>query len=372
MRYSATLIVIVAILAVSTLVAADEPATATVTAPVPPPGAVKSASEIVKPTPSAPVSAATSSAQATLSSIQSTPASAPVFKRLTSSIVEKFQQRLDAIRDEQDKAAASSDPSDEIRSSAAKLIARQIARVLERSAETLKRAEDGKLQQKDLDEIKAKLENRPVTSAAATAGSAPASPAAAAALAAKAAAPSGPNAAPASLKDVNKLLPPGVAPPKEPKKRQTGYGAHAQNPKHKLKKRKGKKNRSKESKSPRFTQLPVGVVGDGHNEQLMKTVDTIMNLDNHSQHYKGHVNAEGKLCPTCNKIEYNANSPLSANDEKIMRAQHADIVLKGVPLHAQDTLDRAILTVDDAAESRKKILDKYPPQNALLQFDIHN
>jgi hypothetical protein len=75
-----------------------------------------------------------------------------------------------------------------------------------------------------------------------------------------------------------------------------------------------------------------------------------------------HVNSRGEACPQCQKIVYNKDSPLSDLDVELVRKQHADIVVDGVRLHSQETLDRAQLMVDDAQHLRKVLLDKYPPQ----------
>jgi hypothetical protein len=146
----------------------------------------------------------------------------------------------------------------------------------------------------------------------------------------------------------------------------------------------------KAAQSARFQQLPVGVNGDGHDARLLSTIQEVMDLDNPSKDYKGQVDTQGRLCPGCEKIVYRADSPLSDDDVKLMRAQHADLVLGHVKLHAQSTLDRAQLMLDDAEASKKAILDRYPAKQeggaagyeeggeagkkfgSLIQFDLHN
>lgn len=144
------------------------------------------------------------------------------------------------------------------------------------------------------------------------------------------------------------------------------------------------------AQSARFQQLPPGVDGDGHHERIMSTVQEIMDANIHSKDYKGHVNARGQLCPGCEPIVYNHDSPMSDDDIKIMRAQHADLVLGHVKLLGQADLDRATLALDDADAAKKAILDRYPAKpeggaagyeeggeagkkfDSLLQFDLHN
>jgi len=78
------------------------------------------------------------------------------------------------------------------------------------------------------------------------------------------------------------------------------------------------------------------------------------------QHVPNKVNAEGKLCPGCEKIIYNTDSPLSDEDKKLLHKLHADLVLDDVKLLGQHTLDRAQLAVADADYAKKKLLDRYP------------
>ena len=120
------------------------------------------------------------------------------------------------------------------------------------------------------------------------------------------------------------------------------------------------------------SELPPGVNGDGHDARLLHTVDEIMKLDNPSANYKGQVNSKGQLCPGCDPIVYNADSPLSDFDKKLLRQQHSELALGDVKLHSQSTLDRATLMIDDADALKKKMLDRYPPADALIQFDFHN
>jgi hypothetical protein len=79
------------------------------------------------------------------------------------------------------------------------------------------------------------------------------------------------------------------------------------------------------------------------------------------QYQAKHTDKERKLCPDCQPIVYNADSPLSDDDIKLMRAQHESLPLDDVILHSQTTLDKATLAVDDAHAIRGKLLDKYPP-----------
>jgi len=76
------------------------------------------------------------------------------------------------------------------------------------------------------------------------------------------------------------------------------------------------------------------------------------------------VNSLGQLCPGCQQIIYNADSPLSANDWKLARMAHADIVVGETKVLAQDVLDQAVLTVDDANAARKALLDQYPAKGS--------
>jgi len=78
------------------------------------------------------------------------------------------------------------------------------------------------------------------------------------------------------------------------------------------------------------------------------------------QHIANKVNAQGKLCPGCEEIIYNKDSPLSDEDKKLLHKLHADLVLDDVKLLSQPTLDKADLMVADAAYAKKKLLDRYP------------
>jgi hypothetical protein len=108
------------------------------------------------------------------------------------------------------------------------------------------------------------------------------------------------------------------------------------------------------------SQLPPGVNGDGHDERMMAIVKEILDMDNPSKDYKGHVDDRKKLCPTCEKITYRADSPLSDDDLKLMRAQHSELSLDHVKLVGQATLDNAALELDHADAMKKALLDKYP------------
>ena len=61
------------------------------------------------------------------------------------------------------------------------------------------------------------------------------------------------------------------------------------------------------------------------------------------------------------EIVYNADSPLSADDLRRLRQVHADLYIpREAKLVAQDTLDLASLTLDDAHAAKKALLDQYP------------
>jgi len=173
------------------------------------------------------------------------------------------------------------------------------------------------------------------------------------------------------------------------------YGNHGKNPTHKIKRRHRKHKKvvagapvppsfpaSSSSSAPAAhallesaSQLPPGVLGDGHNEMIIDTIQQVMDLDNPSKNYKGHVARSGKLCPGCEVIKYNHDSPLSANDHKLLVKTHMDFPIgKDVKLHSQETLDRASLMVDEAAHAKKVLLDKYPvyeKEDSLIQLDGH-
>lgn len=107
-------------------------------------------------------------------------------------------------------------------------------------------------------------------------------------------------------------------------------------------------------------QLPPGVDGDGHHERMMAIVHEILDMDNHSKGYKGHVNQQGQLCPGCEPILYNHDSPLSDNDLKLMRAQHAELHMDHIKLVSQTTLDDAKATLARADVTKQELLDRYP------------
>jgi len=134
-----------------------------------------------------------------------------------------------------------------------------------------------------------------------------------------------------------------------------------------------KKARKHRSLLEQGSTLPPGVLGDGHSAELLKTVDAIMALGDHSRGYKGQVNEQGQLCAGCEEIKYNADSPLSAFDKKLLKQQHDAVVVGDeTKVHSQDVLDKATLHVDDAEVTRKKMLDKYPPQDStLIQLSGH-
>lgn len=81
-----------------------------------------------------------------------------------------------------------------------------------------------------------------------------------------------------------------------------------------------------------------------------------------------------KWCPGCQHIVYNADSPLSKEDWHDLQRQHRKLVLSDAdaPLHSQATLDKARVTVWQAERARKRIMQKYPPADSLLQMAAHN
>lgn len=116
----------------------------------------------------------------------------------------------------------------------------------------------------------------------------------------------------------------------------------------------------------RHGQLPVN---DEERAFVDSVVDAVLGQPRQSQ---GRVNRAGKLCPGCEEIKYNKDSPLSKHDHQMLVSQHSDLPLRDVPHHGQRVLDEASLMVADAESRQKERLDKYPPQESLLQFDFRN
>lgn len=111
----------------------------------------------------------------------------------------------------------------------------------------------------------------------------------------------------------------------------------------------------------RFMQLPSAA----HDAELLRTLEAVM------EH-----RAAPAVAPITaaehDSISYNADSPLSAVDKKILEQTHAQVSVKNALLHDQETLDRAQITLDDANKQKAELLTQYPAADSLLQFSSHN
>ena len=70
--------------------------------------------------------------------------------------------------------------------------------------------------------------------------------------------------------------------------------------------------------------------------------------------------AEEEAAPFEEPIIYNADSPVSEDDKRLIALAHQNVVVSHVPLLAQDDLDRAQFMVDDAEKAKRELLTQYP------------
>jgi len=111
------------------------------------------------------------------------------------------------------------------------------------------------------------------------------------------------------------------------------------------------------------SEMQTELTAEENDAYLQAIVDQVLSMNKQGG---GAVNKQGKLCPGCQTIDYNVDSPLSANDKKLLRLAYNDLhVPSNAPVVAQDSLENAILMVDDATKSRKSMLDQYPPANSV-------
>lgn len=113
---------------------------------------------------------------------------------------------------------------------------------------------------------------------------------------------------------------------------------------------------------PRFMQLPSAA----HDAELLRTLEAVMDRSAAAPAVGAITDAEH------DSVVYNADSPLSPTDKKILEQTHSAVSVKGALLHDQETLDRAQLAVDDANKQKAELLAQYPAADSLLQFSSHN